>query len=142
MVMLKEQLVACANQIAAYQVEYNVVVAQMSNVAERASDIANRRFAAIARFEMETGDSVKKNPDLDKWATRLNTKRPKLPTMLAGKMGKKDAAAKKRQPTFRSLMPLDLERERNDVLASFGLSPDEPAEILNAGERSDAKSNE
>jgi len=74
MMVLKDQLVACNDQITAYQVEYNLVVAKMSNVVERASGIANRRASAIARYEMETGDTIKKNPDLDKWATRLSTK--------------------------------------------------------------------
>jgi len=145
MPFLKDQLVACNDQMTAYQVEYDVVSGQMSNVAQRAAGIANRRAAAIARYEKETGDTIKKNPDFDKWATWLNTKRPKLATKSANKKGASDKAdvAKKRAPTLKSLMPLDLEHERDDVLASFGLRPTvptDPSDGPDPGEKPEAKS--
>ncbi len=144
MVMLKEQMVTYGDQMTAYQVEYNVVVGQMSDVAERASGIADRRADAIARYEKETGDTIPKNPDLDKWATRLSAKRPKMAAKPAAKAVKKDPADKKRVPTLKSLMPLDLEQERDDVLAFFGLRPaDAPSLFEEPGAKSDptAKSN-
>ena len=134
MMVLKEQLVACNDQITAYQVEYNLVDAKMSDVVERASEIANRRASAIARYEMETGDTVKKNPDLDKWVTRLNAKRPKLEAKPAAKAGKKVAAEIKRPTTLKALMPLDPEHERDGVLASFGLRSPMPVDVPPAAE--------
>jgi tetratricopeptide (TPR) repeat protein len=130
MTMMKEQMVAYSDQMTAYQVEYNVVVGRMADVAERASGIADRRANAIARYEKETGDTIPKNPDLDKWATRLSSKRPKLATKPAAKTAKKDPADKKRVPTLKSLMPLDLEQERDGVLAFFGLRPAEPPSLF------------
>ena len=123
----KEQMVMYNDQMLAYQVEYNVVVDQTAGVAQRASGIANHRATAIARYEKETGDTIPKNPDLDKWATRLSDKRPKLAAKVATKAAKKDPADKKRVPSLKSLMPLDLERERDDILSSFGLRPALPA---------------
>lgn len=147
MVMLKEQLVACSDQMAAYQLEYNVAVEQMSNVAERASAIADRRAKAIARYETETGDTIKNNPDLDKWATRIGSKRPKLAAKSAAKTARKDPAdktdaGKKRTSSLRSLMPLDLDRERDEILASFGLRPAPPVDAAGPGENSAAKAGE
>src|SRR5262249_28205623 len=52
-VMLKEQMVTYVDQMSNYQVEYNFVVDQMSHVAERASALADRRAAAIGRYEQE-----------------------------------------------------------------------------------------
>ena len=141
MMVLKDQLVACNDQITAYQVEYNVVVGQMSDVVERASEIANRRASAIARYEMETGDTIKKNPDLDKWVTRLNAQRPKLAAKPAAKAGKKAASEIKRPTTLKALMPLDLEHERDEVLASFGFRPPTPADVPTSDEGAASASN-
>jgi chromosome segregation ATPase len=132
--VLKDQLVACNDQITAYQVEYNVVVGKMSDVVERASGIANRRTSAIARYEMESGDTIPKNPDLDKWATRLSAKRPKLAAKPAAKTSKKAATENKRPSTLKALMPLDLEHERDEVLASFGFRTPTPVDVPAAAE--------
>lgn len=143
MPFLKDQLVACNDQMIAYQVEYDVVSGQMSTVAQRAAGIANRRSAAITRYEKETGDTIKKNPDFDKWATWLNAKRPKLAAKAVNnkKSGSDKAdAAKKRAPTLKSLMPFDLEHERDEILASFGLRPVAPADGAISDDKSEAQS--
>jgi hypothetical protein len=143
-VMLKEQMVNYSDQMTAYQVEYNLVVEQMSNMAQLASNLADRRAAAIERYERETGDSIPRNPDLDKWATRVSDKRPRLAAKAAAKVVKKDPAAKKRVPTLKSLLPLEFERERDELLESFGLRPaaasDSPNAAADPGAKSSGKS--
>jgi hypothetical protein len=126
-----EQMVSYNEQMISYETQFNVVVNQMNDVAQAASTLADRRAAAIARYEEETGDKIPKNPEMDKWATRIIEKRPKLTAKASSaKTQKKDPAAKKRLPTFRTLLPLDFERERNELLASFGLRPVAPPELV------------
>ncbi|MBI3864475.1 MAG: hypothetical protein HY290_21545 [Planctomycetia bacterium] len=126
MANLREQSLQFQNQMLAYQVEYNVNLERISNLAQQAAGVAEQRAGAIARYEKETGDLIKKNADLDKWSARLKDKKQKLVTKPGSKGGKKDAPEKKQPPSLKSLMPLDLERERDEVLASFGVKPTAP----------------
>jgi hypothetical protein len=122
-----EQMAIHTDAMMACQNEYNVVVDQLPAVARRATDLANLRATAIERYEKATGDTIPKNPDLDKWTTRLSDKRAKLATAKpAGKAAAKSGTGPKRPPTLKSLVPIDLERERDAVLASYGLRPAAP----------------
>lgn len=118
---LREQALVMQNQMLAYQVEYNLNLERVSNLAQRAAGVADQRATAIGRYEQATGDLLKKNSDLDKWSTRLKDKKQKL-TAKPGKGSKKDVD-KKLPASMKTLMPLDLERERDEVLAAFGIQP-------------------
>ena len=79
-----------------------------------------QRAEGVKRYEVETGQLVKKKADLDKWSARLKTEKQKLVVNKpAAKAGKKGAVDKKQQFTLKSVLPLNLEQERDQLLASF-----------------------
>jgi hypothetical protein len=119
---LNQQLIAIQNQMLGYQLEYNATLERMSEVAQRGERAMQQRAEGIKRYEDETGQLVKKKADLDKWSARMKAEKQKLTAQKpVGKAGKKGALDKKQQFLLKSILPLNLEHERDQLLASFGL---------------------
>jgi|GEM_PF-3396785 len=113
---LQEQLLICQNQMAGYQVEYNLNLGKMSGVSEQGAQAMQARAQGIKRYEDATGQLVKKTKDLDKWTARMNAEKKKLTTQ---KPIAKKGAEKKQPLSLKTVMPLNLEHERDHLLASF-----------------------
>ncbi len=124
---LNEQMLVCQNQMAGYQVEYNLTLVKMSDVSQRGSQAMQARANGIKRYEDATGQLVKKKADLDKWTARMKTEKKKLTTQKP--VAKKGAAEKKQPLSLKTIMPLNLEQERDRLLASFAPAkkPDDKA---------------
>lgn len=105
------------NQMAGYEREYNAAAQRMTQISLQANGIVQQRVGIARQYEAATGTLLKKNAALDKWATRTNAKKKKLTgESYAAKNG---ATADARLQSFASYMPLDLETERKQLLASF-----------------------
>jgi len=118
------QLQQRQNQMFGYQLDYNATVGRLSNVAQQGNLAMQQRTDAIKRYETATGQLVKKNADLDKWTARLKDEKQKLTVQApVAKGGKKAPADKKQQFTLKTYLPLDLEVEKERVLASFTQIP-------------------
>jgi len=130
---LQEQLLACQNQMLGYQVEYNLTLGKMSDVSERGAQAMQLRAQGIKRYEAATGQLVKKKADLDKWTARMKTEKKKLTTQK--QVAKKGVAEKKQPLSLKTVMPLNLEQERDHLLASFSSTakPDEGAKGESVG---------
>jgi hypothetical protein len=114
------QLMQRQNQMLEYQWDYNATIGRQQQIAEQADLAMQERAGAVDRYEAATGELVRKNADLDKWTARLNGEKKKLTIQKpAAGNGKKGAADQKPQLTLKSYLPLDLDVERNRVLASF-----------------------
>ena len=108
------------NQMFGYQLDYNATLGRMSGIAEQGAQVADQRAEAVKRYESETGQLAKKGADLDKWSDRLKNQKQKLTVQKpAAKAGKKGVQGKKQRLTFKTLFPLDLERERDHLLATL-----------------------
>lgn len=117
---MQQQYLQVQNQMMSYQLEYNSTLGRMSEVADRGSAAMQQRMAAIKQYESDTGDLLKKNADLDKWASRLKDQKQKLTADNLPAKGTKKAAPDKKQPiTLKTFLPLDLEGEKAHLLASF-----------------------
>lgn len=91
------------------------------------------RMAAIKQYESDTGDLLKKNADLDKWASRLKDQKQKLTAENLPAKGNKKAASDKKQPiTLKTFLPLDLEGEKAHLLASFAPPAQGPGAVVDA----------
>ena len=130
---LNEQLLICQNQMVGYQVEYNLTLGKMSGVSDQGAQAMQARALGIKRYEDATGQLVKKKSDLDKWTARMKTEKKKLTTQKP--VAKKGAAEKKQPLSLKTVMPLNLEHERDHLLASFSSAakPDEGAKGDAAG---------
>jgi hypothetical protein len=114
---LQEQYVACQNQMLGYQVEYNMTQGKMSDVSDRGAQAMQARTQGIKRYEDATGQLVKKAKDLDKWTTRMKAEKKKLVTQKT--TAKKGAPEKKVPVSLKTVLPINLEHERDRLLASF-----------------------
>lgn len=114
---LQQQMIACQNQMLGYQLEYNATLGRMSDVAQRGAQAMQQRADGIKRYEDETGQLVKKKADLDKWSARMKVEKQKLAAHKPA--GKKAAVDKKQQFSLKTVLPFNLELERDQLLASF-----------------------
>lgn len=122
---LQEQYVACQNQMLGYQVEYNMTLGKMSDVSDRGAQAMQARAQGIKRYEEATGQLVKKAKDLDKWTARMKSEKKKLVTQKSA--AKKGAPEKKLPVSLKTMLPINLEQERDRLLASFaGAAKDSP----------------
>jgi hypothetical protein len=117
---LQQQALACQNKMLGYQLEYNATQGRMSDAALRGQQAMQQRTEGIKRYEDETGLLVKKKADLDKWTARMNAEKQKLAAHKPA--AKKGAVDKKQQLTLKTILPLDLERERSQLIASFAVA--------------------
>lgn len=116
---LNQQVLACQNQMLGYQLEYNATLGRMTDVAQRGSQAMQDRADAIKRYEDATGQLVKKKADLDKWAARMKTEKQKIAAQNNKPAAKKAGADKKQQHSLKTVLPLNLELERDHLLASL-----------------------
>jgi len=130
---MQQQYLQVQNQMTSYQLEYNATLGRMSEVADRGSAAMQERMAAVKQYESDTGDLLKKNADLDKWASRLKDQKQKLTAENLPAKGTKKAAADKKQPiTLKTFLPLDLEGEKAHLLASFMPPVQSPGDLPDA----------
>ena len=121
----QQQYVQRQNQLLQYQLEYNTNLGRMSEVAQAGAVATTQRAEAISRYEKSTGELVKKNAGLEKWSDRLKNEKQKLTVNKSGGKGGKTAATDKnsdKKPaavTFKTILPLDLQLEKDRLLASF-----------------------
>ncbi|MBI3864427.1 MAG: tetratricopeptide repeat protein [Planctomycetia bacterium] len=131
----QQQYLQRQNQYLSYQLDYNATVGRMSEVAQAGAQTTQQRADAVRRYERETGELVKKNAGLDRWAARLKNEKQKLAVQKpAGKGPKAAAADKKVQPSFKTIFPLDFAQERERLLASFS-PPSKPANSKDGGDQ-------
>ena len=116
---LQQQMIDIQNQMAQYQTDYNATVGRMSDVSQRGNLAIQQRADGIKRYETETGQLVKKKSDLDKWSNRLKNEKKKLVSQKATGKAARKAPVDKAKLTLKSVLPLNLERERDQLLASF-----------------------
>lgn len=129
---LQEQFNACQAQMVGYQVEYNLTLGKMSDVSERGAQAMQLRANGIKRYEDATGQLVKKAKDLDKWTTRMKAEKKKLVTQKTA--AKKGAPEKKVPVSLKTVLPINLEQERDRLLATFaGAAKDNPGKGDKAG---------
>jgi hypothetical protein len=109
------------NQYQSYQMDYNSTLERTSDVARAGAHAAKQRAIAIAEYEKETGQLVKKSAGLEKWSIRLKDEKLKLTVNKAAVKGNKAGTIDKKaaHPTFKTILPFDLEGERDRLLASF-----------------------
>ncbi len=120
------QLLQRQNQMFGYQMDYNQNLGRMQYVAQQGNAAMQQRAAAVKQYETATGQIVKKNADYDKWTARLKDERQKLAVQApAAKGAKKAPADKKLQFTLKSFVPLNLEVEKERLLASFAHPQDD-----------------
>jgi tetratricopeptide (TPR) repeat protein len=107
------------NEMAAYELEYNATSFRMGQVAQAARGVVVQRAAVIRDYELATGQLVKKNAALDKWSSRLSDKKKKLTSATA--KARTATPTDVRIKSIATLVPFDLDEEKNNVLKSFGL---------------------
>ena len=105
------------------QTEYNVTIGRMSDVAQLGRNVNQRRAAIVAKYEKATGQLVKKNAEIDKWSARAAEKKKKLESGTVGKT-KSAKPAPRKVASLKSYVPLELEDEKDRVLATFGILPE------------------
>lgn len=121
----QQQYIQRQNQMLQYQLDYNSNLGRMSEVAQAGAVATAQRAEAISRYEKSTGELVKKNAGLEKWSDRLKNEKQKLTVNKSGGKGAKTAGADKnseKKPaaaTFKTILPLDLQLEKDRLLASF-----------------------
>jgi hypothetical protein len=124
----QQQYIQRQNQLTAYQLDYNATVGRMNDVAQAGSVAYGRRTEMIARYEKATGDLVKKNASLDKWGDRLKNEKKKLDVNKPAKNPKggandKQVDKKPVLPSFKTILPLDLQHEKERVMTSLSPPP-------------------
>jgi hypothetical protein len=135
----QQQYLQRQNTMVSYQLEYNATIGRMQGIAQAGAAATQKRAETIGRYEKATGDLVKQNANLDKWSDRMKSEKKKLAIHKAAKLPKNldgdknaDKAADKRiaPATFKSIMPFDLQHEKERVLTS--LAPPSENEIVDA----------
>ena len=116
---MQQQSLAVQNQMIGYQFEYNATSGRMADVAQRGAQAMQERADGIKRYEDATGQLVKKQADLDKWSARLTAEKQKLAAPKPA--GKKGTADKKQPYSLKTMLPFNLEYERDQLLGSFGI---------------------
>jgi hypothetical protein len=126
-----QQLMQRQNQMLNYQLEYNATIGRMEQTSRQGQITLRERAAIVQKYEKATGELVKKNAELDKWAARVADKKKKLDVQATGKAAKKGSktAADRRVLTLKSYVPLDLDAEKARVLEAYGVKPNEPAAL-------------
>lgn len=114
-------VVQMRTQMEAARLQYNVLIGRMSDLSQQATLTIQQRAQAIEEYETATGDLVQKNAKLDKWTSRLNDKKQKLAAQKPGaRAGNKAHAEKNSHLSLKTFFPLDLEGQRDRLMASFG----------------------
>jgi hypothetical protein len=134
----QQQYVQRQNQLLSYQMDYNTTLGRMSEVAQAGSVATEQRANTIARYEKATGELVKKNAGLDKWSDRLKNEKQKVAVNKPAKGTKngvadKNADKKLPPPPFKTILPLDLQHEKERLLASLSPPPKPVEEKGDAG---------
>lgn len=122
----QQQLAQRQNAMLNYQVDYNATIGRMNDVALQGNQMMEARLAAIKSYETATGDLVKKSVGLDRWTARLKDQKKKLTVQKPGGKSGKKAVADSKPPSFKTILPLDLEGERDRLLATFTSPADAP----------------
>jgi hypothetical protein len=120
---LQAQLQQARQQSGLYEAEFNANLLQIARVSQAARGVQQQRVSIVSRYEAATGQLLKKNFDLQKWAKRVDTQKQKLATQPL----KKSVPLEQHAKSLRAYVALDLEVERDRVLASFGLVPLAPS---------------
>jgi hypothetical protein len=124
---MQQQLILRQNQLMNYQLEYNATIGRMTQTAQQGQGVQQERAAMVRKYEKATGDLVKKNAELDRWAARVAEKKKKLDVQGVSKQKGARAAADRRIPTLKSYVPLDLDAERARLLEAYGVQAVNPA---------------
>ncbi|MBS0266264.1 MAG: hypothetical protein JSS02_30320 [Planctomycetes bacterium] len=133
----QQQYLQRQNQMVTYQMEYNATVGRLTTIAQAGATAAEKRAQAISRYEQATGELLKQNASLDKWSDRLKNEKKKLAIHKPAKLPKHpagdkaaDKSADKKVPpaSFKTIFPLDLQHEKDRVLASLHPPHAAPAE--------------
>lgn len=127
------QVLQRQNQMLNYQFDYNATIGRMNDVARQGTLAIEARAEAIASYEAATGDLVKKGVGLDRWSARLKDQKKKLAVQKPGSKGGTKAVADNKPPSLKMILPLDLEGERDRLLATFAPPSGAPKDVQAAG---------
>ena len=118
--ILQQRLAQLQGQMAAYEQEYAASTLKMGQATQQANVVVQQRAGVVQQYEAATGELVKKNAALDKWAARANDKKKKLTT--AGGAAGKAKSANRHDAKLHALaayVPFELEAEKQQLLESF-----------------------
>lgn len=117
---MRAQLQQAEALLVRYETETLTNNVQLAKTIQSANGVLQQRAAAVAQYEKETGQLVKKNAALEKWGGRLDAQKRKAAAKPAAK---KSLPGEQKVKSLRSYVSLDLDREKQRLFESFGITP-------------------
>jgi DNA repair exonuclease SbcCD ATPase subunit len=123
----QQQISTLQRQQVAYQLEYERTALSALGVSQQAGRVVQDRMGAVKQYEKATGNLVKQEAALGKWEDRMKKDGEKLKKVAKDKASgsaNKSAAPK----TLRSYVDLNWAIERDRLLESVGIAPEQSPE--------------
>lgn len=112
---IDQQIARCQLQSLEYQAERDRTIASLRNVQGQANTLLAQRQAAVADYEKQTGEILKRDEQLEKWNQRIIKKAEELEDTPAGNTAEVKHRERKLQ-TIGAYLSLDWETERQRLL--------------------------